>query len=150
MDDIDSFDIATLNEPAQLPVPIEAVPGAGRLQVGRHDFLINNRGRKGSFLALQFAPEKFENPKVLGNREQLAQAMASPDDSLWVIYSEDNRVCPPQLDCPESPYLFVGRIAQPPYLLRQAPEKLKISSGDIEELIDLLSAPTEASDSGLR
>jgi len=148
MDDIDSFDIATLSEPAHLPAPIEAVPGAGRLQVGRHIFLINNRGRKGSFLALQFAPEMLENPKVLGNRTQLVQAMASPDDSLWVIYSEDNRVCPPQLDCPASPYLFVGRIGQPPHLLRQAEGKLKIPLVDIEELIDLLSAQTKASGLG--
>ena len=80
----------------------------------------------------------------------MVQVMDNPDDSLWVIYSEDNRVCPPQLDCPDSPYLFVGRIDQPPYLLRQAPEKLKIASVDIEELIDLISAQTKASGLGLR
>ena len=150
MEDIRSFDIATLSEPVQLPAPIEAVPGAGRLQVGRHDFLINNRGRGGSFLALQFAPGTLENPKVLGNRTQLVQAMASPDDSLWVIYSEDDSVCPPQLDCPKVPYLFVGRIGKAPHLLRQAQGKLKIPLVDIEALIDLISAQSKASGLSLR
>ena len=148
LEDILSFDIATLNEPAQLPAPIEAVPGAGRLQVGRHTFLINNEGLEGSILALQFAPGKLANPKVLGDPTELVQVMNSSDDSLWVIYSEDNRVCPPQLVCPESPYLFVGRIGQLPYLLHQAEGKLKIPSVDIEELIDLLSAQTKAKSLG--
>lgn len=145
MEDIRSFDIATLNEPAQLPAPIKAAPGAGHLQVGRHDFLINNQGREGGVLALQFALGKLENSKVLGDRTELVQVMANPDDSLWVIYSEDNRVCPPQLDCPESPYLFVGRIGKSPYLLRQGQGKLEIPSVDIEGLIDLLSARSKAS-----
>ncbi len=76
--------------------------------------------------------------------------MNKSDDSLWVIYSEDDSVCPPQVDCPDSPYLFVGQIGQPPYLLRRGQGTLKIPSVEIEELIDLLSAQTKASGLGQR
>jgi hypothetical protein len=143
MEEIRSFDIAMLKGSARLPASIEAVPGVGRLRVGRHDFLVNHRGLNGSLLALQFAPGKLDNPKVLGDQKMLVELMGNPDDSLWVIYSKDNKVCPPQVDCPDSPYLFVGRIGKSPYLLRQAQGKVTISSDDTKKLIGLITAQSK-------
>jgi hypothetical protein len=44
------------------------------------------------------------------------------------------------LPCPDSPYLFVGRIGKPPYLLRQAQGKVTIASDETKKLIGLISA----------
>jgi hypothetical protein len=105
-EEIRSFDIAMLTGSARLPASIEAMPGVGRLRVGRHDFLVNHRGLNGSLLALQFGPGKLDNPKVLGDQKMLVELMGNPDDSLWVIYSKDNKVCPPQVATPSQSSAF--------------------------------------------